>query len=127
MNEILPILTREESMRVLREGNVPDALIGAAFGISGQRVNAILGPHAKLGKRDPTEPPADFPAYLRNWRDRNRISQAAAARAVGVTTNTWAHWEQGVGCSLPATVALCLSLIEERSISEREKKPGKRK
>ena len=115
MNDITNAMPRKESMRILREGNVPDALIGAAFGVSGQRVNAILGPHQKR-IADPLNPPDDFPEFLRLWRIRNGKSQAAGAEAIGIKTNTWAHWEQGqVACSLPATVMLCLSLIEGKT------------
>src|SRR5688572_4963455 len=32
---------------------------------------------------------------LRTWRAEHGLSQAAAARLVGVDANTWARWERG--------------------------------
>ena len=110
-------IPREESMRVLREGNVPDALIGAAFGVSHQRVGAILGKHAApkpRQTRDAERALSDLPAFLREWRLRNRMNQVEAAGAAGVLTSTWNTWERGrVGCSTPLLLARYLLLLEK--------------
>lgn len=106
------IVSRETSMRVLREGGVTDVLIGAAFGISHQRVGAILGPHTKpVPPEDPY--PADMPAMLKAWRKRHALSQAAAARELGISWAAYCHWEQGAaGCSLPGLLAKYVRLYD---------------
>lgn len=35
------------------------------------------------------------PAELKNWREKQGLSQAEAAEKAGVTAPTWCDWEQG--------------------------------
>lgn len=118
-------IDRDTSMRVLREGDVPDSLIGAAFGLTRQRVHNILGPPDRDRRRTvPVRPPVDtgedlpddLPAFLRGWRARQGLSQAAAARELGVAMMTYAHWEQDAhGCSLPVLLVKYIRLTEKTS------------
>jgi DNA-binding XRE family transcriptional regulator len=125
-------ITREQSMTVLRKGGVPDPLIGAAFGISKQRVNMILGPHdepapklaVKVEKEDVILS-SGLPTWLKEYRYRLQWTQARAARELGTSLTTYASWEQGSGgCSLPYLLIRYLLLYERTT---EQKKPEKSK
>ncbi len=111
-------LPREESMRVLREGNVSEALIAAAFGLTRQRVNKILGSNPD---RKPLAVPykpgddyPDLPTYLKAWRARQRLSQQGAANMLHVSLKTYYAWENGrQGCTLPVILVKYLDLLEK--------------
>ena len=109
-------MTREESMAVLREGGVPYSLIGAAFGVSKQYVGATLGPMpAKTGSGAPPtgDNDVDVSRTLRDWRARHGLSQAAAARILGVSLSALAPWETGrIGCSLPELLVRFVRLYD---------------
>jgi transcriptional regulator with XRE-family HTH domain len=38
---------------------------------------------------------SDAREFLKQFRERNNLTQREAAKAVGVTTTAWARWEQG--------------------------------
>ena len=105
-------LPREETMRVLREADVPDAVIAAAFGLTRQRVAVLLGPKPRPCRREPPRvDPSGLPARLKRWRKDRRLSMAAAAAECGVTLAAWSKWEGNrSGCSLAALLTLHLDL-----------------
>jgi hypothetical protein len=124
MKQVTAAIGREETMRVLREGEVPDALIAAAFGVSRQRLHKLLGPHPAVPKPAKIRPdtdglPGDFPGWLLAWRHAHGLTQTEAGALVGVSWNTWARWERGNdGCSLPWLLYRYLRL---RTVSEKQK------
>lgn len=52
-----------------------------------------------------------LPAVLRTYRHEHRLSQAEAARNVGVSEMTWWKWENGRG--LPRRIVNYEALVEE--------------
>lgn len=51
------------------------------------------------------------PDHVRAWRDRNRLTQAAAAHAVGRTVKTIQRYESGAE-PVPLTVRLAMLAVE---------------
>ena len=68
-------------------------------GITRQRVHQLLGPRPRTVRAPPKPAPTPptrkaFAAALLAWRRRHGLSQAGAARLLGVTTHSVSSWEQ---------------------------------
>jgi DNA-binding XRE family transcriptional regulator len=114
--------SREESMRILRERGVTDRTIGKAFGVTPQRVGAILGAHPVTNVKQHIHKNINLPEYLKLWRARNGVTQAALANMIGVNTHTLAPWEQGrVKCSLPRLLVRYLDMLERDGLKNTDK------
>lgn len=116
-------ISRDDAMRSLREDGVADATISRAFGISKQRIGAILGPSGRDKRMSqPTLPDAtlddailtDLPGFLKSWRKSHGLSQAGMATLLGVSLTAYVAWEGNrVGCSLPVLLIRYLNLLEK--------------
>ena len=111
-------IDRTAIMRSLRAEGVPDAAIGRAFGLSRQRIGAILG----LREYPPKPPPeplditasARLPGALKAWRLRRGMTQREAAATLGVDAQTLNGWETArKGCSLATTLLRYLDITDE--------------
>jgi DNA-binding transcriptional regulator YiaG len=115
---LLETVTRDQAMRVLRQEGVPDILIGRAFGLTRQRIHARLGPRPAFKRRvDAPKPDAkldNLPDYIKDWRARNGLSIAAAARLAGLNKMAWWKWENKLAdCSMPGLLLRYLALLEK--------------
>ena len=108
-----------ESMRVLREGNVSDALIAAAFGTTRQNVHKLLGPRQRSETlcEMPEISAIDFPAQLKAWRKKHGLSIIEAAELIGVSPSIWGQWEiEYRRCTFSKVLLLCLTLLGEKMV-----------
>ena len=103
------------AMKAMRTRGMADATIAKRHGITRQRVHQLLGPRPRTVRAPPKPAPAPptrkaFAAALLAWRRRHGLSQAGAARLLGVTTHSVSSWEQQRrGCSLATSI---LQLME---------------
>jgi hypothetical protein len=114
----LTATTRDKAMTVLRQYGVTDDIIGKALGLSRQRVHARLGPRPAFKRAvNAPRPDArldDLPGYIKDWRERNGLSIAGAARIAGTNTISWWSWETNrTGCSMPGLLLRYLALLDE--------------
>ncbi len=113
----------------LRAAGVPDAIIARAYGISRQAIHARYGPRPDVPPLQPAPAPApppgratppdeaagQLPRVMLAWRNRRGLSQAAAARSIGIDSVTWSRWETGrSGCALPAVMLRLLQLLDRK-------------
>lgn len=113
----------------LRAAGVPDALIARAYGISRQAIHARYGPRPDVPALQPAPAPApppgratspndaaaQLPGAMRAWRNRRSLTQAAAARAIGIDPVTWNRWEAGrASCALPTIMLRLLQLLDRK-------------
>ena len=111
-------VSRREIMKRLRKEGMSDIAIGAAFGISRQRVHFLIGPKQEPKRLRVSKLDArliDLPAFLKAWREEHNLTIARAARVCGVSTIVWWNWEMNrTGCSLPMLVVRYLTLLAEK-------------
>lgn len=126
-----PVPDRTTLIERLRDLQVPDETIAAAFGISHQRVHQAAGPRRfgqfeELGgilvasdwKRT-KEFAGDFPTFLKDWRRRNRVSLYKAAALCGIHHMAWWKWENGrSACAMPVLLTRYLIAIDGKSPSK---------
>jgi hypothetical protein len=111
--------TRFECAQELREHGVPDELIGRVYNISRQRVHVLLGPRPPAPRCTPLPrigaevTPGDFKSFIKAFRARHSLSQAALADMLGVDQTTVARWENTGTCNLPGLVMLVLRYFDE--------------
>lgn len=111
---------RDRSMSLLRSAGVSDDIIGQVFGVSRQSVHKRLGARPE-GEGDTPLPKVateDLPARLAAWRARRGLSQASAARLVGISQKygnmLWSQWETGAKSpALPGAIALLLDMYDK--------------
>lgn len=110
--------TREQQrkiMHALRVTGASDAYIAALFGLSRERVGQVLGrARASIRPRIVAESTItldqQLPARLLAWRTRRRLSQAQAARFLGVSPHSWMAWESHRRtCGLPGVLTRLLN------------------
>lgn len=116
---------RNSAMQSMR-AYAPDSAIAEAFGLTRQRVHALLGPRARRPAAAIPLPPEEadaadrLPAELRQWRARRGLSQAQAAEALGIEHGTLNRWETGRGgCSLAGLVLHYLRLRDEKELTRK--------
>lgn len=121
-------MPREDCMRELRDRyHVPDELIGRIYGISRQRVHALLGPRPPEPAHMPLPPlPAAvtddaFQAYVKAFRARHDLSQTELGRLLGVDQTAISRWERTGICNLAGPVMALLSRLD-REIEDLTKK-----
>lgn len=115
---------RESIMRVLRDNYVPDAIIAKAFGLTRQRIGAIMGPANRPRERQPESIKIDLakiPDRLYRFRTRHDLTQSRAAELIGVHVMTWYLWEAGT--TAPSLPILLLKYIDHLDSTLKPKNP----
>ncbi len=113
---------RLTAMRMMRAAGISNIAIAHVFGLSEEHACRLMGPHEAAADEAEREALASLQETLardlRAFRARHRLTQAGAARLLGLRTpSTVNSWETGRhGCAMPDMVLRFLRLLDETGL-----------